>query len=349
MSDRSPNPRNRLAMFPELESRAMRELLATSDRVAPADSTVLLRGETGVGKEWLARRIHAASRRSDQPFVALNCAAVPDALLESELFGHVRGAFTGAVRSRRGHFELAHGGTLFLDEIGEMAPHLQGKLLRAVQDLEIQRVGAEETVRVDVRLMAATSRNLEEGMAAGTFRSDLYYRLAVVSLRVPPLRERPDDVEPLMRYYLERFARRAGRPGLALPEPVLQAMRRHPWPGNVRELVNAVERMVVLGEGDSVRFEDLPVAVRESSADGIARAAGEEGAAVPPGLPDEWLALSLRAARQRAVERFERLYLEAVLMEEKGRIGATAHRIGVDPRSLHDKMKRYGLRKEEYR
>ncbi len=336
---------------PDLASPSMSAVLATADRVAAADSTVFLLGETGVGKEWVARRIHAASRRRDQPFVAINCAAVPEALLESELFGHVKGAFTGALRDRRGHFEMAHGGTLFLDEIAEMPPHLQGKLLRVVQDLMIQRVGSEETLKVDVRLIAATSRGPEAALADGSFRADLYYRLAVVTLTLPPLRQRPEDVEVLARHYLAHFARQAGRGQVDLPEPVLGALRAYPWPGNVRELINVMERAVVLGEGDELRLADLPVEMRAGAENARVHKPEDQdlGRRDAPEPPAAWMESSLRQARQAAAEWIEEHHLRAALRTEGGRVGATADRLGITPRALHGKMKRHGLRKEDFR
>ena len=231
------------------KSRAMQELVRMARRVAAADSTVFLLGETGSGKERLARAIHAASPRREAPFVAVNCAALPESLLESELFGHERGAFTGATRSRRGHFELAHGGTLFLDEIAEMAPPLQGKLLRTLQERRIQRLGSERSLAVDVRILTATSRDVAAEMERDAFRRDLYYRLAVVTLTVPPLRERLEDLPDLVENILETLGRRLGRVGVAVSGGAMAALAGYRWPGNVRELRNAIERAVLLGDG----------------------------------------------------------------------------------------------------
>jgi DNA-binding NtrC family response regulator len=328
----------------------MRELLGVAGRVAAADSSVLLLGETGVGKEWVARGIHRDSARARGAFVAINCAAVPAEILESELFGHVKGAFTGALRSRRGHFELAHGGTLFLDEIAEMRPDLQGKLLRAIQDLRVRRVGSEEEVEVDVRLMAATSRDLDRARADGSFRSDLYYRLAVVALRVPPLRERREDVPQLAHAYLDHFRRKLGRPDRRMTQAFLDALLRHDWPGNVRELINVIERSVVLSTRPALDASDLPAEMRGAS--GLPAAAASAAGAVddtPVPPLQEWLDLPLRSARRRAVDWFERHYLEASLRAEGGRVGDTATRIGIDPRSLYERMKRHDLRKEDFR
>ena len=233
-------------------SRALREVLRQVSVVAPTDATVLVLGETGTGKELIARAVHDRSPRRARAFVKLNCAAIPSGLLESELFGHERGAFTGAVARRAGRFELADGGTLFLDEVGDMPLEIQVKVLRVLQEQEFERLGATRTTRVNVRLIAATHRNLHEMMRAGTFRADLYYRLNVFPIDVPPLRARPDDVEPLVRHFVARFARRMQRSIDTISEATLAALRRHHWPGNVRELENLVERSVILSSGTSL-------------------------------------------------------------------------------------------------
>jgi formate hydrogenlyase transcriptional activator len=230
-------------------SRALRQVLRHVAVVAPTDATVLVLGETGTGKELIARAVHERSARRARPFVKLNCAAIPSSLLESELFGHERGAFTGAVTSRPGRFELANGGTLFLDEVGDMPLDVQAKLLRVLQEREFERLGATRTTKVNVRLVAATNADLHELMRAGRFRTDLYYRLSVFPIDVPPLRERPEDVEPLVRHFVDRFARRMQRCIETIPDATLAALRRHRWPGNVRELENLMERSVILSAG----------------------------------------------------------------------------------------------------
>jgi formate hydrogenlyase transcriptional activator len=230
-------------------SRALREVLRQVGVVAPTDATVLVLGETGTGKELIARAVHDRSPRRARAFVKLNCAAIPSGLLESELFGHERGAFTGAVARRAGRFELADGGTLFLDEVGDMPLDVQAKVLRVLQEQEFERLGATRTTKVNVRLIAATHRDLQDMMRAGTFRADLYYRLNVFPIDVPPLRARPDDIEPLVRHFVARFARRMQRSVDTISEATLAALRRHPWPGNVRELENLVERSVILSTG----------------------------------------------------------------------------------------------------
>jgi formate hydrogenlyase transcriptional activator len=235
------------------QSSALKRVLHQVETVAPTDSAVLICGETGTGKELIARAIHELSRRRARTFVKLNCAAIPTGLLESELFGHERGAFTGAIAQRIGRFELADGGTLFLDEVGDIPLELQPKLLRVLQEQEFERLGSTRTKRVDVRLVAATNRNLEEMVAAGTFRNDLYYRLNVFPITLPPLRERPEDIPPLVRYFVQKFARRMKKPIETIPADAMTALSRYDWPGNVRELENAIERAVILTTGPALR------------------------------------------------------------------------------------------------
>jgi formate hydrogenlyase transcriptional activator len=235
------------------QSPALKRVLHQVETVAPTDSAVLICGETGTGKELIARAIHELSRRRERTFVKLNCAAIPTGLLESELFGHERGAFTGAIAQRVGRFELADRGTLFLDEVGDIPLELQPKLLRVLQEQEFERLGSTRTKRVDVRLVAATNRNLEEMVAAGTFRNDLYYRLNVFPITLPPLRERPEDIPPLVRYFVQKFARRMSRSIETIPADAMAALSRYGWPGNVRELENAVERAVILTTGPALR------------------------------------------------------------------------------------------------
>jgi two-component system, NtrC family, response regulator AtoC len=241
------------------KSENLVKVLATAAKIAPANTPVLIEGETGTGKELLAQAIHLNSRRGQGPFLAVNCAAIPSELLEAELFGYKRGAFTGAVADRKGKAELANGGTLFLDEIGDLPLAMQAKLLRLVQQNEIEKLGAGHSVTVDVRIIAATNRNLEEMTACGTFREDLYYRLSVVPLRIPSLRERPEDIPRLVHHFFGRLRERHAKPGLRLPAPVAAIFSAgYRWPGNVRELENAVERAVLLANGVEVRTQDLP-------------------------------------------------------------------------------------------
>jgi formate hydrogenlyase transcriptional activator len=235
------------------ESAALRRVLKKVETVAPTDSTVLIYGETGTGKELIARALHERSPRRGRTFVKLNCAAIPTGLLESELFGHEKGAFTGAISQKVGRFELAHRGTMFLDEVGDVPPELQPKLLRVLQEQEFERLGSTRTINVDVRLVAATNRDLAAMVADGRFRSDLYYRLNVFPLALPPLRERPEDIPRLVRHFTQHFARRMGRRIESIPSAVMEALVRYPWPGNVRELQNVIERAVILSPGSSLQ------------------------------------------------------------------------------------------------
>ncbi len=243
---------------------AMKQTERFVAKVAPANSTVLLLGESGTGKELVARAIHHLSPRSERPFIAINCAALAETLLESEMFGHEKGAFTGATAQRKGHFEVADGGTVFLDEVGELAPALQAKLLRVLQERELVRLGGSRPIKIDVRVLAATNRDLDQLVRAKEFRSDLYYRLNVVSFTLTPLRERREDVPLLANHFVERYARACGRCVTGISPAALEALRRYDWPGNIRELQNAIERAVVLGSGDSILPEDLPEALSDA-------------------------------------------------------------------------------------
>ncbi len=342
-----PQPQGHLDDFVS-KSPVMLAFLSVVRRVVASDSSLLVLGETGVGKERLARAIHAEGPRRGGPFLAVNCSALSETLLESEIFGHEEGAFTGATRARRGLFELAHRGTIFLDEVGDMAPSLQAKLLRVVQDREILPVGGEEPVRVDVRIMAATNRDLARDVAEGRFRSDLYYRLGVVTLTLPPLRERREDIPALLESYVEHFRVRLGRGVRGIAPAALVALVRYDWPGNVRELVNVVERAVLLGSGPLIELEDLPPQVARAAR----QAPPAPGDAVPPpASPPEGAGTipSWSVARAQALREFERRYLVDLMTACGGRIGAAAQLAGFDPRSLYDKLRRHGLRKEDFR
>ena len=301
-------------------SEAMNRLAALVARVAPRDVTVLLTGESGTGKERVAEALVGASRRAERPFVRFNCAALVPDLAEAELFGHARGAFTGAVRSRPGLFGEADGGTILLDEVGELAPPLQGKLLRVLQEGEVRPVGEERTRKVDVRVIAATHRDLKDLVARGAFREDLYWRLYVVHLNVPPLRERPEDVAPLARHFLSRFAERFGVGSLRVPDELFARLAAYPWPGNVRELENALETLVALSRDGELDLSLLPRAT--------------PAAAGPP--------LALRAR----VEAYERgLVLEA-LRAAGGSRTEVARALGISRVTLHDKLRKYGIGEE---
>jgi DNA-binding NtrC family response regulator len=249
------------------ESRAMREILKTIEKVAASNATVLIEGETGTGKELIAEAIHRNSQRRENNFVKMNCASLPDTLLESELFGHEKGAFTGADRQRIGRFELASEGTLFLDEVGNMSASTQAKVLRAIQEQEFERVGGNRTIKVDVRLIAATNVDLQSAIADGRFREDLYYRLNVVNIRVPPLRERREDIEPLARHFVEKLARELKRPVRGVSPRAIEILQGHDWPGNVRELENTIERAILMAEGDAIAESDLSILKRRGGAE----------------------------------------------------------------------------------
>ena len=323
----------------ETQSPRMRAFLDVARRVANSDSSLLIQGETGSGKEFLAKAIHSTSLRRDGPFVPVHCAALSETLLESELFGHVQGAFTGATRYRRGYFELGHGGTVFLDEIGELSPPLQVKILRVLQERRVQPVGAEEGIDIDVRLMAATNRNLEAEMQGGRFRDDLYYRLSVVTLEMPPLRERREDIPGLVKN-LQLDSIEARRRGVhSISAAALAAMCAYGWPGNVRELMNVFERAVLLTRGEEIVVADLPF-----------------GSAESPELIDHelvpWrtdLQAPFRLAKERVLSAFEIAYLKQLLTDAGGRLEVAAQRAELNPRSLYELMRRHELRKEEFR
>jgi len=248
------------------ESKSMRQVENVISRVANSDSTVLIRGESGTGKELVARAIHRNSERASKPFVAINCAAIPETLLESELFGHEKGAFTGAIATKKGRLEMAEGGTVFLDEIGEMAPLLQAKLLRALQEREFERVGGTKTLKLNVRIITATNKDLEKAIQSGQFRQDLYYRLNVVSVVVPPLKERIEDILLLAMYFAAKHSEKCKRPLKGISDEVRALLMGYSWPGNVRELENVIERAVVLGTDEEIVLEDLPEALLEVQA-----------------------------------------------------------------------------------
>ncbi|HTN53518.1 MAG TPA: sigma-54 dependent transcriptional regulator [Anaeromyxobacter sp.] len=324
---------DRAAGFEELvgDSPAMVEVFRVVQQVADADATVLLRGETGTGKELVARALHRRSGRRDQPFVALNCTAVPRELMESEFFGHEKGAFTGATARRQGRFQQADRGTLFLDEVGDLDLAIQAKLLRVLQEREVTRVGSNRAESVDVRVVAATNRDLEAQVKEGRFRDDLYYRLNVIPLRLPPLRERAGDLPALLDHFVRSFADRYGRPVPLPPPEVLAAARTYPWPGNVRELRNVCERAALMG------WDAVAPLLGQPLAPGPALASAAE------------LSLPLLDARARLIERFEREYLTRLLKEHKGKIGEVAHAAGIAERNLYEKMKAYGLSRDDYR
>ena len=320
------------------ESKAMQDVFATIRKVAKTNSTVLIRGETGTGKELVARSLHETSPRVNEPFVTVHCAALPETLLESELFGHEKGAFTGAAQRKPGRIELAHKGTLFLDEIGDVPRSVQVKLLRVIQERELERVGGTQTIRVDVRIVAATHRDLEAMVAAGEFREDLFYRLAVVPLTIPPLRERADDAARLARHFVAELAKSGTRPDVRVVDDALALLASQRWPGNVRQLQNFMERLVVLSDRDLITRADVEreltrvpnsLARRDSGTDGLAAASGGTGGAD----------LSLDGRRRDT----EREALVSALAHAGNNRTRAARLLDVSRRTLYNKLKEHGL------
>ena len=313
-------------------SEAIRRVLSMVTRVAPTDASVFVSGESGTGKELVARAIHGASRRCERPFMAINCAAMPDHLLESELFGYEKGAFTGADSQRRGLIEATSGGTFFLDEVSEMSLELQAKLLRVVQERKIRRVGGELEIPVDVRWISATNRDPEQAVRAGVLRSDLYFRLNVVPIRIPSLRERPDDIPLLAQHFLARFASEYGRPGLRLTALVIESLRGYEWPGNVRELQNVIERMVSLSWEGEISPDDLPQELGRNGGHRIA-------------LPFSQIATDrpFHEAKAEAISEFEKAYLRDLLERNRGNISQAARHAGIDRKTIHRMLTKYEL------
>ncbi|HEX8151575.1 MAG TPA: sigma-54 dependent transcriptional regulator [Thermoanaerobaculia bacterium] len=306
------------------ESEAMARLEQQVRSAAPSSSRVLITGENGSGKEIVARTLHRMSLRAEGPFIDVNCAAIPEELIESELFGHRKGAFTGAIDDRKGKFELADGGTLFLDEIGDMSLRTQAKVLRVLQEQTFQRVGGQQTIKVDVRVIAATNKNLEQEIASGNFRSDLYYRLNVIPIEVPPLRTRGNDVILLAEHFLRRFAAESALPRKKLSAGAASKLRAYHWPGNVRELRNVIERLAILVPGETVEPEDVQLAPpREQPAEIAAN-------------------LTLKEAR----DEFEKQFILARLRDFAGNVSRTADALGVERSNLYKKLNAYGIRVE---
>jgi DNA-binding NtrC family response regulator len=315
-------------------SAGIREVTRMVDAVAYSSATVLVTGESGTGKELVARALHAKSPRRAHPFVALNCGALTETLLESELFGHVKGAFTGAQRDQKGLFDAADGGTIFLDEIGDIPPPTQVRLLRVLQEGEIKRVGSADSVRVDVRVIAATHRDLPKLVKAGKFREDLFYRLNVINVPLPPLRDRVEDIPLLAHHFLRRYAERLGKKVRSVTPEAIDLLSGYRWPGNVRELENAVERAVVLCRGDAILPGDLPPAVTGRTAPLVREAPvnGDEAA---------WLTLSYAAAKEQALRRFEKGYVDALMKACENNISAAARRAGMDRSNFKRVLRKY--------
>ncbi len=322
------------------ESPAMRTIYDMVARVADSPSTVLITGESGTGKELIAKALHRGSARRDKPLIKVNCAAIPKDLVESELFGYEKGAFTGAVGSKPGRFELADGGTLFLDEIGEIPVEIQVKLLRALQESEFERVGGIKTLKVDVRLIAATNRDLKALIAEGRFREDLFYRLAVVPIALPPLRERREDIPHLVRHFIEKYDRRLGKKVEGIEEEALQLLLGYAWPGNIRELENLMERSVLFADGPRIEASALPDTLREKGAAAPVpiAAVGPLGAiAAPSGA-------SMKEIVRQAQAELERELITRALEETGGNVTRAAKRLQISRKSLQVKMKELGLR-----
>lgn len=310
-------------------SSAMVEVYKTIARVAPAKSTVLILGESGTGKELIARAIHEHSSRAAQPFVAVDCGALTETLLESELFGHVRGAFTGAVSDKKGVFEEAEGGTCFLDEINDINLNLQAKLLRVLQEHEVRRVGAPKSIKVDVRVVAASNKELEQLVSKGALREDLYYRLKVVSIYLPPIRERPEDIPSLAEHFLRRYSHDMGKPVTSISNEAMKLLCAYPWPGNVRELENVIDQAIALSHQPMLTPEDLPVEVREGKASRFSRRREQEEEFVFPGTP--------------TMDEVKKRYLLHVLGLTQGNISRAAKILDMDRRSLYRMLVRYKI------
>lgn len=315
------------------QSMAMRKVFDMIDKVSQSDITVLIQGESGTGKELVAREIHRRSTRHNKAFITMNCAALPENLIESELFGHEKGAFTGAVKQRKGKFELATEGSIFLDEIGDMSLNTQSKVLRVLQEKKFERLGGSETLEVDVRIISATHKNLTAEMEKGNFRQDLYYRLKVIDVMIPPLRERREDIPILVEHYVREFAAKHNKKVEGVDPPSLKQMMEFHWPGNVRQLVNILERAVVLAAGNLLRKEDLPEDLNLK-------------ASFTESFLDELMHLPFKQAKDRITIHFMREYLLRRLRENEGNISHTAAELGIHRQSLQSMMRRLGIRQE---
>ncbi len=307
-------------------SDAMKKVLHLVDRIGPTESTVLITGESGTGKEKVARFIHLQSKRAGKAFVAVNAGAIPETLIESELFGHLRGAFTDAREKRRGLFEVADQGTIFLDEVGEMSPSMQVKLLRVLQDHEVRPIGADHSLHVDVRVIAATNSDLRAGIASGRFREDLFYRLNVFRIHIPPLRERKEDIPFLARFFLKNFSERHGRTVGGFSDQVWGYLQNYEWPGNVRELENSVEHAVIVSDGPLITPRDLPPEIIER---GLPRLGEGQDDSIPDGL---------------SLDDVEARYIRRAIRREQGSLSRTARSLGVSRTTLWRKMRKYGIR-----
>ena len=321
---------DRDSMFEDIvgSSEPLRKLLRQVAKIAPSDSTVLILGETGTGKELIARAMHKRSKRADHAFIGVNCAAIPTSLIASELFGHEKGAFTGATQRRLGRFESANGGTIFLDEVGDLPPEVQIALLRVLQEREIERVGGNRSIPIDVRVLAATNRDLEALVAEGKFRQDLLYRLSVVPVRMPSLRERPEDIRLLVEYFIARFSEKAGKKFRSIDRKTMRLFESYQWPGNVRELQNVIERAVILSEGDDFSVDEAWLKQN------------------PPKVSDRSKALNGVLLRQ------EKEMIESALAESGGRVSGpsgAAAKLRIPTRTLDSKIERLGINKFQFK
>lgn len=314
------------------KSQKMQEMFRIVDKVACTDATALILGESGTGKELIARYIHYNSPRKDKVFVPVNCSALTEALLESELFGHEKGSFTGAISTKRGLMEIASGGSFFFDEIGDVSPSIQGKLLRVLQEREFMRVGGTDTITTDIRLITATNKDLEQRIKEGTFREDLYYRLNVVSVCLPPLRERKDDILLLAQFFLRRFNKKVGRQIPEIPQDVLGVLMGYDWPGNVRELENVIERAVVLATENAIDVSHLPDKLLEAHIDSGPVFSG----------------LSYKEAKQQVVDSFSKEFVARLLRMSKGNISQAAKQAGMDGANFRRLMRKYDIQAEEH-
>lgn len=308
-------------------SQLLKDIISTIDVIANKNTTILITGENGTGKENVARLIHQKSARATKPFIAINCAAIPDELIESELFGHEKGAFTGAHTSKRGKFELAHNGTLFLDEIGDMSLKTQSKLLRALQEQKIERVGSDETIAVDTRIIAATNKNLEDEIKKGNFREDLFYRINVIPVTIPPLRQRKEDIEIISSHYLSLFSAENSIKNKTLSPAAVQILKSYPWPGNVRELKNIMERLSIMVSADLIEPQHLPYPINTIKFE----------------KNEEFENLFLSADYKEARAKFERLFIFRKLEEFDGNVSKTAEAMGIERSHLYKKMKQFDL------
>ncbi len=326
------------------ESPAMKMFMQLVNKVVKKDSSLLILGETGSGKEYLARAIHNESHRSEFAFVPVHCAALPESLIESELFGHERGAFTGATRSHRGAFEVAHGGTIFLDEIGDIPIHLQTKLLRVLQDQTFTRLGGEKNIKVDVRIMAATNINLTERMDANLFRQDLYYRLSVISLKVPPLRTRGEDIPELTRMIIKELNNKIGTGVSDISDDALEKLTLYDWPGNIRELRNVIERAMLLCESKKITINEFPEEIAGCPHNSVSMLQPVDLQSV-----EDWRGRNWNDVREEIILKAEKLYFTQLLSETHGRLKDAAKLAGITTRALYNKMQSHGLDKRNFK